>query len=294
MFTPPHSKHQLIGLACISLLRLKSLPLNEEKEIGGNSVIRNNQITARPLFWCVLLMIGMSLLVVSCQASNEDEADEDAATAVADTNPPAATWTPIPAIIRDPELHPTDPPPATNTTMPTVTPLPITDTPTPIPTDTPTPIPPTNTPAPIPPTSTPVPATNTPEPTAPPPPPQVGANGLVASVFEVEGDHNGYKKKDSIWFNFYVANSTGGEVNYNSLGVMPRKDGVDRFEWYQQSYGGPDSKIRAGGFEWRDNIKLPEPGEYTLRLVMCFDGVSACAQGGTFHSLSNEVQIKVN
>ena len=83
-------------------------------------------------------------------------------------------------------------------------------------------------------------------------------------------------------------------MSYNALGVMPRKDGVDRPEWYQQTYGGDDSKIRAGGFEWRDRIKIPESGEYTIRLVMCFDGFNNCLQHrGTWHSMSNEVNVTI-
>ena len=59
----------------------------------------------------------------------------------------------------------------------------------------------------------------------------------------------------SVWFEFNVANQTGGEVPYNALGVMPKKDGVDRREWYQQSYGGPDSTIKPGGLAWEDRIR---------------------------------------
>jgi hypothetical protein len=75
---------------------------------------------------------------------------------------------------------------------------------------------------------------------------------------------------------------------------MPKKDGVDRPEWYQQSWSGEDSKVRAGGKSWKDNIKLPEAGDYTLRLVICFDGFNTCTTGGgTFHSLSGEVPVTI-
>ena len=75
---------------------------------------------------------------------------------------------------------------------------------------------------------------------------------------------------------------------------MPKKDGVDRPEWYQQSWSGEDSVVRPGGKSWKDNIKLPEAGDYTLRLVICFDGFEACTTGGgTFHSLSGEVPVTI-
>jgi hypothetical protein len=123
--------------------------------------------------------------------------------------------------------------------------------------------------------------------------PQTGANGLTASHFAVQ-DRAEFSVNGSVWFEFNVANSTGGEVPYNALGVMPKKDGVDRPDWYQQSYGGPDSTIKPGGLAWEDRIRLPEAGNYTIRLVICFDGFDACLQQrGQWHSLSPEIPITI-
>jgi hypothetical protein len=173
-----------------------------------------------------------------------------------------------------------------NTSTPEVTEVPATATSMPLPpTNTPQPLQPTN-PPPPPPTETPQ-----PQPTSPP---AKGANGLVASHFAIQ-DRSEYKPGGSIWFEFTVSNDTGNEIPYNALGVMPKKDGVDRFEWYQQTYGGRNSTINAGGFSWEDRIKLPEPGNYTLRLVMCFDGFDNCLQGGgTWHTMSDEIGIQIN
>ena len=178
--------------------------------------------------------------------------------------------------------------PALPTAMPTVAP---TDTPavtdTPPPTD--TPVPPTAAPVvvqptAVPPTATAVPATAT---------PQLGANGLVASNFRIQ-DRAELTVNGSVWFEFTVANNTGGPISYNAIGVMPRKNGVDRPDWYQQSYGGRNSTVDPGGFSWEDRIKLPEAGAYTLRLVACFDGYDACLQNkGTWHNLSGEVPITI-
>lgn len=181
--------------------------------------------------------------------------------------------------------------PVTNTPAPTSTPdvtatLELTAVP---PTDTPPPPPPANTPQPPPPTAPPATETSIP-PTAPPP---LGANGLVASHFALQ-ERSNFSAGQSVWFEFVVSNSTGGEVPYNALGVMPKKDGVDRLEWYQHSYGGPNSTIKPGGLEWEDRIKLPEPGNYTLRLVMCFEGYDNCRQGGgTWVSMSQEIPVQI-
>jgi hypothetical protein len=124
--------------------------------------------------------------------------------------------------------------PVTNTPAPTSTPD-VTATPEETavpPTETLPPPPPANTPQPAPPTAPPPPATDTPvPPTAPPP---LGANGLVASHFALQ-ERSDFTAGQSVWFEFVVSNSTGGEVPYNALGVMPKKDGNDRLEWYQNS-----------------------------------------------------------
>ena len=75
-----------------------------------------------------------------------------------------------------------------------------------------------------------------------------------------------------IWFEFQIVNGTGGEVPYNMLGVMPKKDGGDRLDWFKMSYGGGSATIKPEGLTWEDNLKLPESGSYTLRLAICFDG----------------------
>ena len=207
------------------------------------------------------------------------------------------------------EMTATEPPPVvvilpTFTPVPSVTPAP-TDTPpiaadTPSPTDTLVPLP-TNTPVPLP-TSTPVPITNTPVPPAntPIPPtdrpgaaPPEGARGLVASHFALQ-DRSNYTVNQPVWFEFSIVNTAGGDVPYNRLGVLPRKGGVDRFDWFQQSYGGPNAAIRSEGLSHEDNIKLPEAGNYTLRLAICFDGYDACLSGGgTWVTMSQEIPANI-
>jgi hypothetical protein len=53
--------------------------------------------------------------------------------------------------------------------------------------------------------------------------------------------------------------------------------------------------IKPSGLNWEDNIKIPEPGNYTLRLVICFDDYATCrAGGGTQYTLSPEIPITLN
>ena len=183
--------------------------------------------------------------------------------------------------------------PPTPTAQPTAV---ITPAPTPTPTATavpPTAVPPTA----VPPTAAPptaVPPTAVP-PTAVPPtaPPPLGARGLTASSFALQ-DRANLTVNGKIWFEFHVANSTSGDVAFEALGVMPRKDGVDRPEWFQRSWGGNNDVIGTGGLSWEDHIDLPEAGNYTLRLVVCFDPLDSCkANPGLFASLSPEIPITV-
>lgn len=162
--------------------------------------------------------------------------------------------------------------------------------PTAVPTDTPVPtaVPPTAAPVIVQPTAVPPTATSVP-PTAAP---QLGANGLIASHFAIQ-DRAQLTVNGDVWFEFTVANSTSGDVAFDALGVMPKKNGVDRKEWYQHSYGGNDDVIPRGGLSWDDHINLPEAGDYTLRLVVCFDGAACTAQTGTWHTLSQEIPVTI-
>jgi hypothetical protein len=241
------------------------------------------------------ILIAMLLLgLVACSQDGDNTAAEGEATAVEPTAPAADDMfeaggseleSEQQAVLYDPVVMvmTNTPPAATATAEPTAT-------------AEATAVPPTNTPAPVQPTNPPPPPPTAVPPTEeppPPPPPAIGANGLIASQFELQ-DRSDYVVNGKVWFEFTVANSTGNDVGYYSLGVMPKKDGVDRVEWYQQSYKGRNSTISPGGFSWEDNIRLPEAGDYTLRLVMCFDSYESCTtNSGTYQSLSNEIPITI-
>lgn len=168
---------------------------------------------------------------------------------------------------------------------PTNTPAPTNTLPPPTPTRTPVPVVlPTNTSAPPPPTNTP----------APPTPPPQDTRGLVATNFALQ-DRSDYRVNQEVWFEFNLVNNTGGEVPYSALGVLPKKGGSDRGDWFQQSWGGSNATIKPEGLEWEDRIKLPESGTYTLRLVICFDNVSSCVNGQeAWVTLSEEIPVTIS
>ena len=187
------------------------------------------------------------------------------------------TFTPIPTSAQvDAPLRPTSGP--TNTPVPTQ-PLP-TNTATPVPTVF---VPPTNTP--VPPTSTPLPS-----PTSP------NTRGLILNYFGLQS-RSVYAVNQPVWFEFDISNVAGGTVPFGSLGVMPKKDGVQRSEWYQGSWGSNNDSIPTGGLQWEDNIKLPQSGNFSLRLVVCFESYQnfrANNNQGPWVTLSQEIAIFIN
>ena len=166
--------------------------------------------------------------------------------------PPAIVVVTLPSPTALATITPSPTPAATETPAATDTPLP-TDTPPPTATFAPLPtLPPTDTP-------TPLPTPNT--------------FGLSAN-FLVEGGPI-YGVNQDIWFQFDVKNPNGVEMAYGALGLYPRKDGVDRLDLFQYSW--MNATMFANGFTWRDHINIPEPGQYTVRIAICFDTpASAC------------------
>jgi hypothetical protein len=250
-------------------------------------------LTAVAALLIVVLLAGAWLLIrdeLAASRSPDGVAVAPAET-VAESAPATETATAVPP--------PRELPAPVIEVLPTGTPLPTsTPTETPLPTETPaateTPLPTaTNTPVPVV-----IRATNTPVPPTEPPPPTAvpqDTRGLSAA-FSIEGGP-GFSANQEIWFNFTVSNASGGPVYFDVLGVYPKKDGHYRPDLIQASWGGsPTDAVPAGGLTWRDNIKIPESGNYTLQLAICFDaGYQACrAGGGTWIFLSGDIPITVH
>lgn len=153
----------------------------------------------------------------------------------------------------------------------------------------------TNTPVPVvvvpPPTA--VPPTAVPPTAVPPTPKPVDTFGLTATYFGLQ-DRSQFFPGGDVWFEFQIANTLGAPVSFGALGVMPKKDGVDRPEWYQHSWGGNNDAIPVNGLAADDRIILNERGNYTLRLVICFSDYNSCRAGGPWISLSPEIPITIN
>ncbi len=255
----------------------------------------NNKTTNILLVTAILLvivLIGVGLWLIF-QGTTNMAAQPPTATPLPPTSIAAAT-TAVPTLLPTATI-------AQVVLLPSATPIP-TDVPTETPVSTDTPVPtetplPTNTAVPIVyPTATPIPPTPLPTNTpGPPPGPQpVSINGISGTHFAVQSRAQ-FCPNCKLWFEFAVSNSTGGDVPFSTLGVVPRKDGRDRWEWFQKSWGGNNDKIKPGGISWEDNINIPEAGNYTLRLVICFDAYDTCrAGGGTHHTLSQEIPVTIN
>lgn len=251
----------------------------------NNTTLRNVLIGVFGVL--VILVIVAVVLVLQDDTAT---AVEPTAAAVAEL-PTDAPPTAVPA-------SPTVLPPAVIEILPTHTPLP-TNTPTAIPTETALPtntataVPPTNVPLPtaVPATATPVPPTNTPVPSGPQP---TNANGLVGQSFSLQPGRSSLTPGGQIWYEWRVGNTSGAGVPYSTIGVMPRRNGQDIVAWYQNNWGGNNDVMPPEGLSWPSWMAIPEAGDYTIRLVVCFDGFQNCLNGGgTFYTLSQEIPISI-
>jgi hypothetical protein len=247
----------------------------------------NRTMTIVVLTLAVVLILGLSavflilLREVTSPVTTVENTPIPTATTGA-TSAVAALPPPVVEVLPTNTPLPTDTP--TNTPLPTDTPEP---TPTPEPSATNTPIPPvvirsTNTPIPQP-TST----------SAPPPPPPADTHGLTASHFAIQ-PRAVLSVNQPVWFEFNIANAAGGPVPFGALGVMPRQGGTDRNDWVQISWGGNNDSIPQNGLSWEDNIRIPQAGSYTLRVVICFSDFNACKAGGPWVTLSQEIPVTIN
>jgi hypothetical protein len=247
-------------------------------------------LTGLALFLILILVVAFILLLPEVTGGGSTAVQETAAPTVeqvavqpTETSPPTELPAPVVEIVPTDTPLPTDTP--TNTPEPTPTPE---DTATPEPTPTNTPVPP----APVfVPTRTPVP------PTAPPPPPTsvpVDTHGLVGTHFAVQS-RSVYTVNGDIWYEFSIQNTTGSPVPFQALGALPKKNGADRGDLFKLSWGGNNDSIPPGGLTAEDWIKLPETGNYTLRLVVCFDALAACKNGSApWVTLSQEIPVTIN
>jgi bacillopeptidase F (M6 metalloprotease family) len=143
----------------------------------------------------------------------------------------------------------------------------------------------------VPATATPIPPTETPVPVAPPP---INANGLIGTKIYIENVKESYSPNEMIWVAYRIENTVGWNVPYSAFGIMPRKDGVDLNNSLAIHWSGTDTEITPHGFDWNAWVKIPEPGDYTVRLVICFDNFVGCKGGtGQYLTLTEAIPVKV-
>jgi len=254
----------------------------------NNTTLRNVLIGVMGVL-ILLLVVAAVLMLQDNQTAVEPTADTIAQLPTelpaTETAVPASPTVLPPAVV---EILPTNTLPPSPTATATLPP-----TETPPATSTATAVPPTNVPLPtaVPATNTPVPPTNTPTPSGPQP---TNANGLIGQSFALQDWRTSLTPGGQIWYEWRVGNTSGAGVPYSTIGVMPRRNGQDIVAWYQNNWGGNNDVMPPEGLSWPAWMSIPETGDYTLRLVVCFDGYQNCLNGGgTFYTLSQEIPVSI-
>lgn len=244
-------------------------------------------------FLMLVLIAGIVLTISNNRKTTTAENRNSEATEVADAQ------TAVPPTEESIDADPTILPPAIVQFLPSSTPQPsVTPTATTLPTETPLPTEtatavPTNVPPPtaVPATATAVPPTNTAVPAGPQP---TNANGLVGQSFGLQPGRSSLTPGGQIWYEWSIANTAGTGVPYSTIGVMPRRNGQDIVAWYQNNWGGNNDVMPPEGLSWPSWMAIPETGDFTIRLVVCFDGFQNCLSGGgTFYTLSQEIPVSI-
>jgi hypothetical protein len=100
----------------------------------------------------------------------------------------------------------------------------------------------------------------------------------LSATFLIEGGTN-FAVNQDIWFVYDLKNANRAEMEYGALGLLPRKDGVERLDLAQFSW--TNATMFPNGMVWRDHINIPEPGNYSVRIAICFDATQdVCRAGG--------------
>jgi hypothetical protein len=129
----------------------------------------------------------------------------------------------------------------------------------------------------------PIPSTAAPAPTKTPVPPTsapADCRGVVGDSFQVEGAPGPYSRGAAgaeIWFNLWVTNGTGSDIEYKSLGVAALR-GSEQTD-YQNSYSW-STLLAHKQFHHRDHIFIEEPGAYQLWLRIGFLDDYWCSLAG--------------
>lgn len=121
------------------------------------------------------------------------------------------------------------------------------------------------------------------------------SRGLRLERFQLETSKAEFAVDEPIWVNFRLLNPSSDPVSFGYLGIAVEEDGQNVAELFHTTYTettiDPDDDTFA---EYRDNIKLPRPGTFVLRLAICYPDVASCSTGeGDWEYLSRGIQVTV-
>jgi len=111
------------------------------------------------------------------------------------------------------------------------------------------------------------------------------SRNVVGNEFWIENPE--VRANEAIWFNFKVTNPTDSEVPYSLLAART-DSGFSAQSWANNKLG-PHQVL-----EWKDNIKISEPGVHNIFLGIFYDGVdNGLRKDAKWDRLSNSVKVVV-
>ncbi|MEK7442526.1 MAG: hypothetical protein AABZ78_17130 [Chloroflexota bacterium] len=111
------------------------------------------------------------------------------------------------------------------------------------------------------------------------------SRNVVGNEFWIENPE--VRANEAIWFNFKVTNPTDNEVPYSLLAART-DSGFSAQSWANNKLGAHQV------LEWKDNIKISEPGVHNIFLGIFYDGVdNGLRKDAKWDKLSNSVQVVV-
>lgn len=126
-----------------------------------------------------------------------------------------------------------------------------------------------------------------------------GAHGVTGQL-TLEGRRTAFRVGESIWFVMNLNNTTAALIPYGVLGVAAvdldpsdGNGGTFHTSWNGQATSAGTIFINPGPFRHRDYLRIATPGQYTLRVSMCFSTFGDCLNGGAWEDLSPDLVVTV-
>ena len=108
-----------------------------------------------------------------------------------------------------------------------------------------------------------------------------GANGIQTMDFHMEATSGAVNQ--SMWFDFSVANITGGDITFGILAAHTDQ-GFTADSWH--------GLLKAGQqLTWRDHINFGTAGTYQVYLGICYSTHDDCKGSAPWTRLSNSTAV---